>query len=100
MAATLETSGDIEVICDTEDVAPNQIARLVFRTHDDTAPPYQIEIRSPSGNVILKRVMRVLPTGHPQSAPPVQFSVVKGEYEIVISQLKGGAEGRATLSVR
>lgn len=100
MPASLETTGDIEVICDTEDLAPNKMARLVFRAHDDAQPPFQIEIRSPSGNTILKRVVRVLPTGHPQSAPPIAFSVVKGDYDIVITALRGSAEGRATLHIR
>jgi hypothetical protein len=98
--ATLETSGDIEVRCDTEDLAPNKMARLVFRAHEDAQPPFQVEIRAPSGNTIVKRVLRVLPTGAPQSAPPIIFSVVKGDYEITITALKGTAEGRATLHVR
>ena len=43
--------------------------------------------------------MRELPTGDPQSPPPVTFSVQKGVYEIVVAQLNGGAEGRATITV-
>jgi hypothetical protein len=75
------------------------MARLVFRTLDEAEPPFQIIVRSPTGNVIVKRVIRVLPTGQPQSPPPVTFSVQKGEYQIAISQLNGKAEGHATLNV-
>ena len=99
MPATLETHGDIEVKCDTDHLAPNRMAKLVFRAYDDTTPPFQIIVRSPSGKVILKRVIRVLPTGDPQSPPPVAFSVVEGDYVISITELKGTAEGHATLSV-
>ena len=41
----------------------------------------------------------VLPTGMPQSPPPVQFAVRPGEYKIVIREMKGKAEGEATLKV-
>ena len=99
MPATLETHGDIEVRCDTGSLAPNRMAKLVFRAYDDASPPFQILIVAPSGNIILKRVIRVLPTGEPQSPPPVSFSVVAGDYQITVSELKGSAEGHATLSV-
>ncbi len=99
MPATLETQGDIEIICETTDLAPNKNAKLVFRTWGAAQPPYQIVVRAPSGKVIVKRVIRQLPTGDPQSAPPVSFSVQKGEYEISVSQLKGGVEGHATLVI-
>jgi hypothetical protein len=98
--ATLETHGDIEVRCDnTDTLAPNRMAKLVFRAYDDTSPPFQIIVKSPSGKIILKRVLRVLPTGAPQSPPPIAFSVIAGDYVISISELKGTAEGHATLSI-
>ncbi|RLB66012.1 MAG: hypothetical protein DRI90_00505 [Deltaproteobacteria bacterium] len=97
--ATLETQGEIEVICETTNLAPNRNAKLVFRTWGDAQPPYQIRVRAPSGKVIVERVIRQLPTVDPQSAPPVSFSVQKGEYEISVTQLRGGAEGLATLTI-
>jgi len=97
--ATLETQGDIEIICETADLGPNKNAKLVFRTWGEAQPPYQIKVRSPTGNVIVERVIRQLPTGDPQSAPPVSFTVQKGTYEVFVGQLRGGAEGRATLVV-
>jgi hypothetical protein len=102
MPATIEIHGDIEIICQSiNELAPNKIARLVFRTFGDGAPPWQIRVKSPSGKLILERVIRELPTGEPQSPPPVTFSVQKGTYEITVAQLKGKgtAEGHATIKV-
>lgn len=100
MSATIETHGDIEIICSSlSELAPNKMARLIFRTYADASPPWQIRVRSPSGQTILERVMRELPTGEPQSPPAITFSVQKGVYEIIVAQLKGSAEGRATIKV-
>lgn len=99
MSAKIESHGDIEVICSTHDLEPNKTARLIFRTVDLPSPPYQIRIKSPSGKIILERVIRELPTGAPQSPPPIQFTVQKGDYEIHVAQIKGNAEGTAILSV-
>jgi hypothetical protein len=100
MSATIESHGDIEIICQSlNELAPNKMARLVFRTYADASPPWQVRVRSPSGQTILERVMRELPTGEPQSPPPITFSVQKGVYEIIVGQLKGSAEGRATIKV-
>lgn len=99
MPATLESSGEIEIICDTSNLGPSKTAKLVFRTFEDISPPFQIVILSPSGSVILKRVIRALPTGQPQSPLPISFAVQKGDYQIEISELSGGAVGRAVLHV-
>jgi len=96
----IESSGDIETICQTDDLAVGKSARLVFRAWDDVSPPFTVKVRSPAGKIILDRVIRDLPTGRPQSAPPVIFSVSQGgEYRIEISQLYGDAMGEATLHV-
>jgi hypothetical protein len=72
----------------------------VFRTWDDTKPPYTLKVRGPDGKVVLDRVLRELPTGRPQSAPPIALLVpVSGAYKIEISELYGGAAGQATLHV-
>ena len=98
--ATIESSGEIEIVCqDIGNLGPNKMARLVFRTWEDASPPYQIKVRSPTGKLILERVVRVLPTGEPQSPAPVAFSVVRGDYEIEIQELRGKAEGHAKLTV-
>jgi hypothetical protein len=100
MSARIESHGDIEIVCQTAELAPNKMAHLVFRLFGDAHPPFEIQIKSPSGKVILRRVMRELPTGEPQSPPPISFSVQRGEYHIQVSQLKGSAEGHATLVVQ
>jgi hypothetical protein len=98
--AKIESSGDIEVLCDTHELGPNKTARLVFRlVRVDLSPPFQLRVRAPSGQLILERVIRELPTGEPQAAPPVTFTVRQGEYRIEIAQLRGGAGGHATLTV-
>lgn len=100
MPATIECHGEIEIVCQAiGDVAPNKQAKLVFRTWEDAGPPFQISIKSPTGNIIVERVMRILPTGEPQSPPPVTFTVIKGKYEIAINELRGTAEGHAVLDV-
>lgn len=100
MPASIESSGEIETICQTDDLAAGKTARLVFRAWDDVSPPFTIKVRSPGGKTILERVIRDLPTGRPQSAPPVTFSVSQsGDYKIEIAQLYGDATGEATLHV-
>ena len=99
MAATIDSSGDIEVICDTTNLGPNKMARLVFRVWEGTDPPFKLQIRSPRGKLILDRVVRHLPTSDPQSPPAIAFQVQAGEYTIEISELRGSAEGVAMLNV-
>ncbi|MEQ9325439.1 MAG: hypothetical protein RIF41_40105 [Polyangiaceae bacterium] len=100
MPGSIDTHGDIEIICQTAaELAPNKIAKIVFRAWEDATPPFEIKVWSPSGNVIVERVIRELPTGQPQSPPPISFSVQRGNYEIVVHQIKGSAEGKATLTV-
>ncbi len=100
MPTTIESIGDIESICQTDDLAAGKTARIVFRAWDDVTPPFTVKVRGPSGKLVLERVIRDLPTGKPQSPPPVMFSVASsGEYRIEIKELYGKAEGQATLSV-
>lgn len=99
MPAVIECSGEIEIICDTSRLQPGRQAKLVFRVWEDVTPPYQIKIWSPSGSLIVDRVIRNLPTGEPQSPSPVAFSVNVGAYVITMKQLRGTAEGNATLTV-
>lgn len=100
MASTIESTGDIETICQTDDLSPGKTARLVFRAWDDASPPFTIKVKGPGGKAVLERVIRDLPTGRPQSAPPVTFSVASsGEYRISISELYGNAEGEAILRI-
>mgnify|MGYP001620112165 CR=1 FL=1 len=99
MPATIENYGTIEIICENRDVSPNRAARLIFRAYDEATPPFRIRVKSPTGNVIVERVIRALPTGGPQSPEPITFTVQKGSYEIQISQLRGSAEGMAILTI-
>jgi hypothetical protein len=98
---SVDNEGDIETICQTIPVSVGDTARLVFRAYDEATPPFNIKIRSPSGKIIVERVLRDLPTGKPQSAPPVEFSAsVAGEYKIEIKQLYGKQKGSAVLRVK
>ena len=99
MSANVQTSGDIESICQKA-LTVGGTAELVFRSWDDLSPPFTLKIRGPSGKIILDRVLRELPTGRPQSPAPVTFLVKdSGQYRIVIRELYGKAEGEATLTV-
>ncbi len=100
MPTTIESTGDIESICQTDDLAAGETARIVFRAWDDVTPPFTIKVRGPNGKMVLERVIRDLPTGKPQSPPPVMFSVAQaGEYQIEIKELYGKACGEAKLLV-
>lgn len=99
--ATIESTGDIESICQSADALKSgDTARLVFRTWDDASPPFTVKVRGPDGKMVLERVIRELPTGQPQSAPPITFAVHgSGRYAISIKELYGKKEGVATLTV-
>jgi len=100
MAATIETHGEIEIICQTlAELSANKVAKLVFRSWEGADPPYQIKVYSPSGNLILERVVRELPTGEPQSPPPISFLVQAGKYSITIQQITGSVGGQASIDV-
>ncbi|MBW2525130.1 MAG: hypothetical protein JRI23_13185 [Deltaproteobacteria bacterium] len=99
MSATIESLGAIDIKCETDGLAATKMARLTFHAWADAKPPYKLKIFSPTGNLIVDRVIRDLPTGEPQAPDPVAFSVVSGEYKITIKALDGKAEGQATLRV-
>jgi hypothetical protein len=97
----LENEGDIETLSQVTPVSVGDTVRLIFRAYDEATPPFNIKIRSPSGKIIVERVLRDLPTGKPQSAPPVEFSASSaGEYKIEIKQLYGKQKGSAILRVK
>lgn len=100
MARTIESVGDIETVCKTDPARAGEEVLLVFRAEDDADPPFVLKIKSPSGGVIVERVIRDLPTGRPQSAPPVAFTAsAAGEYKIMIKQLHGKQKGDAILRI-
>ena len=100
MARTIESVGDIETICKSDPAKAGEELKLVFRAEDDADPPFTLKIKSPTGAVILERVIRDLPTGKPQSAPPVAFTPSSpGEYKIEIKQIQGKQRGEAVLRV-
>ncbi len=101
MARTIESVGDIETVCKTDPAKAGEEIRLVFRAEDDAEPPFTLKVKSPSGKIIVERVIRDLPTGMPQSAPPVTFTAsAPGEYKVEIKQLGGGKQkGDAILRV-
>ena len=96
----LDSSGNIETVCSTSTFKVGGSVSLVFRTLDESEPPFTVRIKAPDGKVIVERVLRDLPTGKPQSAPPVQFKLdLPGEYRIEIWQLYGKSRGQALLHV-
>jgi hypothetical protein len=100
VARTIDSSGDIETICKTDPAKAGEEIKLVFRAEEDAQPPFTLKIKSPSGQVIMERVIRDLPTGNPQSAPPVTFTAsAGGEYKVEIRQLNGKQKGDAVLRV-
>jgi hypothetical protein len=99
VARTIESTGDIETICKIDPLTVGESAILVFRA-EDADPPFNLRIKSPSGQTIVERVLRELPTGMPQSAPPVTFTVsAPGQYKLEIKQLYGKQRGDAILRV-
>lgn len=100
MPRTIESVGDIETICKAEPARAGEEIKLVFRIADDADPPFNLKVKSPSGKVIVERVIRDLPTGQPQSAPPVTFTAsAAGEYRVEIKQLYGKQKGDAILRI-
>ena len=100
MARTIDSVGDIETICKTDPAKAGEEIKLVFRAEDDAEPPFNLKIKSPSGKVIVERVIRELPTGKPQSPPPVTFTAsAGGEYKVEIKQLYGKQKGDAILRI-
>ncbi|HVY45992.1 MAG TPA: hypothetical protein VHB21_08940 [Minicystis sp.] len=96
----IENTGDIETFSQTDPVKVGDTVSLVFRADDEAEPPFNIRIKSPTGKVIVERVLRELPTGMPQSAPPVTFTASgDGEDRIEIKQLYGKQKGEAVLHV-
>ena len=101
MARTVDNTGDIETYSKADPVNAGDLVSLIFRADDEINPPFNIRIKSPSGTVILERVLRELPTGKPQSAGPVTFTAsAPGEYKIEVWQLYGKQRGDAILRVK
>jgi hypothetical protein len=110
MAASVDSSGEIEVTCFP--IGPVQRMRvfdrvtigdrlaLVFTPIDEMNPPYQLKITSPSGANILDTIIRDLPTGLPQSPPPVEFVVsARGVYRVEIREMRGRQRGEASVKI-
>jgi hypothetical protein len=100
VARTIDSSGDIETVTKTDPARSCEAVRLTFIAEEEVDPPFVLKIKSPSGGVIMERVLRELPTGKPQSAPPIDFTPsAAGEYKIEIKQLNGKKRGDAILRV-
>ena len=100
MPRTIDSSGDIEIVTKTDPARSCEAVRLLFLAEEEVDPPFVLKIKSPSGSVIMERVLRELPTGKPQSAPPVEFTPSSaGEYKLEIKQLSGKKMGVAVLRV-
>ena len=95
---SIDSSGNIETICNSSTYKVGEQISLVFRTLDEAEPPFTVRIKAPDGKIILERVLRDLPTGRPQSAPPVSFVMdLPGEYRVEIWQLYGKNRGLARI---
>lgn len=96
---SIDSSGNIETICNTSIFKVGEQVSLVFRTLDESDPPFTVRVKAPDGQIILERVLRDLPTGKPQSAPPVSFVMdLPGEYRVDIWQLYGKSRGLARIN--
>ncbi len=103
MAGFIDSAGDIDIIVQRDarlgPISVGDHVMMVFRVFNDN-PPYEVVVTGPSGNTIMKRVVRELPTGDHQGAPPVDFVVsVVGQYTIVIGETRGSLRGRGVLTV-
>jgi hypothetical protein len=99
VARTVDSVGDIETVCKTEPARAGEEILLVFNA-DDAEPPFNLKVKSPTGKVIVERVIRELPTGKPQSPPPVVFTALApGEYKVEIKQLYGKQKGDAIVRI-
>ena len=112
MAGPIDNSGSILAFCQTADAPVSRRSLffdeihagdrvlMCFGADDDATPPFALKIRSPSGALILDRMIRALPTGLPQSEPAVEFVVsTRGDYVIEIRDARGKNSGRAVLHV-
>lgn len=104
MASFIDSAGDIDIIVQRDarlgPLGVGDHVALVFRAIDATAP-FEVIVTGPSGTVIMKRVVRELPTGESQGATPVDFVVsAVGQYVVEISETKGAQRGRGTFQVR
>ena len=100
MSRTIESTGDIETVCKADPLTAGDTVSLIFRADDEAVPPFNLRVKSPTGKVIVERVLRELPTGRPQSAPPITFTVsASGEYRLEIKQLYGKQRGDAIIRV-
>lgn len=105
MAGRIDSSGEIETLLHNSGGQSGHIevgdrVALVFRSRDEPDASVGVTITSPSGQKILDRVVRELPTGQPQSAPPIEFvPATKGSYVIEVRETRGKQRGTATLKV-
>jgi hypothetical protein len=100
VARHIENSGDIETLASPQPARAGDQVSLIFRSGSDSAPPFQLKIRAPSGKLIVDTVMRELPTDVAQSGKPVSFvASTPGDYNIEIKQLQGKDKGAAVLHV-
>ncbi len=103
MAGRIDSSGEIETLLHdsmAQAIDVGDRVALVFRPRDEPESSVSVIIISPSGQKILDRVVRELPTGRPQSAPPIEFiPAAKGAYTIEVREIRGKQRGAATLKV-
>ncbi len=112
MAGLLECTGPIEAFCQRADMPSSRRSLhsmdeievgdrvLLCFVGDDGKPPYSLKIRSPSGALMVDKIVRELPTGRPQSEPPVELLLLaRGEYVIEIREVRGQSWGRAVLRI-
>lgn len=104
MAHLIESSGEIEIVCETPQLHSFSLGdkvRLIFRPIDSPNPPYQLKVYSPAGGkTVVDTIVRALPTGEPQSAPPFEFlPTATGVYRIEIHEMRGRAFGKARLKI-
>jgi hypothetical protein len=112
MSETIESSGDIEIFCSLarsanrgtvpffDRISVGDRLCVVFVPGENTVPPFQLKVVSPSGVIILDTLVRDAPTGAPQSPSPIEFVVsAMGVYRIEVRTLTGRQRGEAKVRV-
>ncbi|EYF02609.1 hypothetical protein [Chondromyces apiculatus] len=94
------SDGDIDILCPCNLGPRSNPVRLSFRSYDHADPPFSIRIKSPSGKVILERVVRdEALTG--SGGIFIDFRPdLSGDYAVEVKQVYGDLRGQATLRIR
>lgn len=106
----LENSGDIQIgLCAPYgprststiwQVRVGDVVSFFFTLPDPPEPPYSVQIRSPTGRIVVDTIVRDIPTAAPDSGPVFQFvASASGRWRLMFAALMSRAKGEAMLRV-